>query len=82
MRILDKFVKSSGGSYLGAVEMEDFTVEKPVKIVVTLQEVYAIERHHLARGQGMTLVGTVEEKGKWLSKVATLLCVLQVVPST
>ena len=43
--------------------MEDFTVDHPLKIVVTLHEVYAVERHRLVRGQDMTLVGTVEKRG-------------------
>lgn len=63
VRILDKFVKS-GDVFLGSVLMEDFTVENPLKIVVTLHEVYPVERHRLVRGQDLSLIGTIEAKGK------------------
>lgn len=62
VRVLDKFVKS-GDAFLGPVEMDDFTVEQPLKIIVTLQEVFPLERHRLVRGQEMTLVGTVDTRG-------------------
>ena len=38
-------------------------MEQPLKIIVTLHEVFAIERHRLVRGQEVTLVGTIEARG-------------------